>query len=171
MAHSKRAEKHPAKKPARRSQASSAASAKAKESPNLRALYVELAGNLDKLSAFIADPEAVAKSAGLSEEERELLFSGDGVRIYASLRPGVMETLLKQQPAGTATGEAAQAAPPATPPPQAFPAAQGYPGWPWTMPYGYGSAAAYQPPAYQAPAAPTMLSSPAPQPSQPEQER
>lgn len=78
--------------PAKSTKPASAAGSGATEAPStkpsrLRALYVELASDPAKLSAFIADPQAVVKAAGLSKEEAEILFSGDQGRIYMALRP------------------------------------------------------------------------------------
>lgn len=132
MAHTKKAhDRSPATEPTKPSTASSASAGNTSVS-GLRAFYVELSSNLDKLSAFIADPAAVARREGLSNEETELLFSGDQGRIYASLRPELMVSPPPPQPAAAPTGAAAQAAP--------APAAQGSPGgspWPNAYPYGY----------------------------------
>lgn len=134
MAHTKKAhDRSQAREPVRPSKASSA-SAESSSSSGLRAFYVELSSNLDKLSDFIADPAAVARRAGLSKEETELLFSGDQGRIYASLRPELMvPPPPAPQPAAGQPGAATQAAP--------APAAQGSPGAsPWPNPYPYGYA-------------------------------
>jgi hypothetical protein len=51
----------------------------------LKTFLTELAGSVDKLSDFIADPKATAEAAGLSEESRDVLFSGDQNRIYVAI--------------------------------------------------------------------------------------
>lgn len=51
----------------------------------LMTFLTELAGSVEKLSDFIADPKAAAESAGLSEESRDVLFSGDQNRIYLAI--------------------------------------------------------------------------------------
>lgn len=57
----------------------------------LRAFMVRLASDPERLSAFIADPERAMNEAGLSDEERQLVRSGDQNRLYAALasRPAV----------------------------------------------------------------------------------
>lgn len=152
MPKSKKAEEHPVrKKPVPKARGSSAGSTTHKDGLSLRAFYVRLASDLDSLSRFIADPHAVAKEAGLSEEDTELLFSGDQGRIYVSLRPDLVPSVpLPAQPQGNApnTGAAAQPAAPASPPAwqQGYGGAWqqgyggGYPGvwsWPGQIPYGY----------------------------------
>ena len=131
MAHSKKAEGKPAvKKQVKPSHTSSAASAGSSTGSGLRALYVELASDLDKFSDFVADPAAVVKQSGLSKEETDLLFSGDQGRIYASLRPEMVPMPPQPQQSTGQAGAASQAAPAPAPPSQSA--------WPNAYPYGYG---------------------------------
>src|SRR5436853_3992952 len=51
----------------------------------LKQFMVNLASDIGGLSKFIANPQAVATEAGLSQEDRDILFSGDQNRIYAAL--------------------------------------------------------------------------------------
>jgi hypothetical protein len=51
----------------------------------LMAFLVRLAVEPQTLSEFVSDPEAAATKAGLSDEDRMILFSGDQNRIYAAL--------------------------------------------------------------------------------------
>jgi len=56
------------------------------EAPNgLKRFMTELAGSVDRLGDFIADPKAAAEAAGLTDEEKEALFSGDQGRIYIAI--------------------------------------------------------------------------------------
>jgi hypothetical protein len=167
MARSKKVERVPqkaaARKRARSPQTSSPASAGSRTASKLGAFYVDLASNLDKFSAFIADPAAAAEREGLSKEDIDLLFSGDQVKIYACLRPEMIPTPPQpQQPDGEA-GAAAQAAPA---PPSPFP--PGYPyasQWPYPYGYGYGWPAPASSPEVQ-----PASSCPAPQPTEQKKE-
>ena len=139
MAHSKKAEgKHAVKKQAKPSHTSSAASAGSSTGSGLRALYVELASNLDKFSNFVADPAAVVKQSGLSKEETDLLFSGDQGRIYASLRPEMVPTPPQPQQSTGQAGAATQAAPAPGPASPQSPWPNAYPYGFNASPYGYG---------------------------------
>src|SRR5689334_14258486 len=51
----------------------------------LKQFMVKLASDIDGLSKFIANPQEVATEAGLSQEDRDILFSGDQNRIYGAL--------------------------------------------------------------------------------------
>lgn len=51
----------------------------------LKRFMTELAGSVDRLADFIADPKAAADAAGLSQEEKDALFSGDQGRIYIAI--------------------------------------------------------------------------------------
>jgi hypothetical protein len=51
----------------------------------LKQFMVNLASDIGGLSRFIANPQTVATEAGLSQEDRDILFSGDQNRIYAAL--------------------------------------------------------------------------------------
>ena len=51
----------------------------------LKRFMTDLAGNVDRLGDFIADPKAAADAAGLSQEEKDALFSGDQGRIYLAI--------------------------------------------------------------------------------------
>jgi hypothetical protein len=79
----------------------------------LRKFLVELASDLDRLCSFIADPQAVATEAGLGEEDRALLFSGDQGRIYAALRPDLVPSV--QTPTQASVSDAGAAPPAVTP--------------------------------------------------------
>lgn len=147
MAHAKKQQGRPAHKP---SEASTAASAGKSAGSTLRAFYVELSSNLDTLTAFIADPLAIAKREGLGEEEMELLFSGDQGRIYESLRPDLVFSTPQPQSNPGQAEAAAQAASATAPAAQAAPVPAPQPGWgvaqasyygqpqPSAYPYGYG---------------------------------
>lgn len=57
-------------------------------STNLRSYLVRLATEPDRFSEFVANPLAAAENAGLSTEDREVLFSGNQNEIYAALVGG-----------------------------------------------------------------------------------
>jgi len=100
----------------------------------LRKFFVRLASDLELFCRFVANPEAAAKQAGVTEEDRELLFSGDQGRIYAALRPDLVPQMV--QPAAAANEQAASqaACPGATP--AGCAAAPGASPW-GVVPYGY----------------------------------
>ncbi|HLJ85946.1 MAG TPA: hypothetical protein VKZ53_03935 [Candidatus Angelobacter sp.] len=51
----------------------------------LKSYMVKLASDVERLAAFIADPQRAAEEAGLNEKEREILFSKDPQRLYAAV--------------------------------------------------------------------------------------
>ncbi len=53
---------------------------------NLKSYLSQLAIDPDLYSAFVSDPQAAAKKAGLTREDCEVLFSGDQNRIYTALQ-------------------------------------------------------------------------------------
>jgi hypothetical protein len=63
-----------------------AASAAPKLSEGLKKFMVALASDVGKLTAFMVDQNKAFDEAGLSQEQRELLLSGDQSRIYAALK-------------------------------------------------------------------------------------
>lgn len=54
-------------------------------STDLKSYLVRLAIEPDRYREFVDDPLAASEKAGLSAEERAVLFSGDQNRIYAAL--------------------------------------------------------------------------------------
>ena len=76
----------------------------------LKTFLTELAGSVEKLSEFIADPKANAEAAGLSEESRDVLFSGDQNRIYLAIG-GIQLTPPGQEGEEAPAAEQAAAAP------------------------------------------------------------
>lgn len=109
--------------------ADAAASAGPKLSDGLKQFMVGLASDVGKLTDFMLDQKKAFEDAGLSEEQQQILLSGDQSRIYAALKdyplpppaapspPAQMPTVvaaLNYQGAGAAApaqGVAAQAAP------------------------------------------------------------
>ena len=57
----------------------------------LTSFMVRLAIDPEKFNQFLTDPEAAARSAGLSTDDLAVLLSGDQNRIYAALITGRSE--------------------------------------------------------------------------------
>jgi hypothetical protein len=157
MAPTKRPQPKKQKKGPSKTAAPSAAPTPSLNAEKLTNFYVRLAGDVDFLSDFIADSQAVAKRE-LSEGEREVLFSGDQGRIYSTLRPDLIPKTppAPPQPQPAAAPQPGAAADPnravclhAMPPvtviypfhygqqaAAAYPYSAGYPYWPsWPPPY------------------------------------
>jgi hypothetical protein len=159
MAPTKRPKPKKQKKGPPKTAAPSAAPTPSANAEKLMEFYVRLAGDVDFLSDFIADPQAVAKRE-LGEAEREVLFSGDQGRIYSTLRPDLIPKIppAPPQPQPVAASQPGAAADPhraaclnvfGVPPvtviypfhygqqaAAAYPYSAGYPYWPsWPPPY------------------------------------
>ena len=63
-----------------------AVSAEPKLSDGLKRFMVGLASDVGKLTAFMLDQKKAFEEAGLSEEQQQILLSGDQGRIYAALK-------------------------------------------------------------------------------------
>jgi hypothetical protein len=63
-----------------------AAPAEPKLSDGLKQFMVGLASDVGKLTDFMLDQKKAFEEAGLSEEQQQILLSGDQARIYAALK-------------------------------------------------------------------------------------
>jgi hypothetical protein len=63
-----------------------AASAEPKLSEGLKRFMVGLASDVGKLTDFMLDQKKAFRDAGLSDEQQQILLSGDQTRIYAALK-------------------------------------------------------------------------------------
>ncbi len=70
-------------------------------SQELKNYLVELATDLDRLSAFISDPGKAAQDAGLSDDDHKVLLSGDQNRIYAAVASPAPEAPTQTQQQST----------------------------------------------------------------------
>ena len=134
----------------------------------LKRFMVGLASDVGRLGAFMSDAKAAMAQAGLTQEEQELLLSGDQARIYSALKglpppppspapgplqlPTVVASMFGQQPSAAAApkpsvapGPSAQA--PAAPVQPAPPAGQAQasqlPLYYVALPQGYATMPAY----------------------------